>query len=62
MSAAVIAAVITAGYVYARGKMNGEEKLKNSDYMKPAFLVAILVFFIVQQGNGQGPAMTSEPY
>ena len=62
MSAAVIAAVITAGYVYARGKMNGEEKLKNSDYMKPAFLVAILVFFIVQQGNGQGPAMASEPY
>ena len=29
---------------------------------RPAFLVALLVFFIVQQGCGQGPAMTSEPY
>ena len=62
MSAAAIAAAITAGYIYAKGKMNGEEKMKNSDYMKPAFLVALLVFFIVQQGCGQGPAMTSEPY
>jgi hypothetical protein len=62
MSAAAIAAVITAGYIYAKGKMNGEEKMKNSEFIKPAFLVALLVFFIVQQGNGQGPAMASEPY
>ena len=62
MSAAAIAAVVTAGYIYAKGKMNGEEKMKNSDYIKPAFLVALLVFFIVQQGCGQGPAMASEPY
>lgn len=61
-SAAAIAAAITAIYVYVKGKMNGQAKLKNSDFAKPAFLVALLVFFIVSQGNGQGEAVTKEPY
>jgi hypothetical protein len=61
-SAALIAAAATVGYVYARGKMNGQGKIKNSDYAKPAFLVALLVFFIVSQGNGQGDAVSKEPY
>jgi len=61
-SAAAIAAAITAAYVYIKAKMNGQGKLKNSDFAKPAFLVALLVFFIVSQGNGQGEAMTKEPY
>lgn len=61
-SAAAIAAAVTAAFVYFTGKMNGKEKMKNSDYIKPAFLVGILVYFIVSQGHGQGPAMTSEPY
>ena len=62
MSAAAIAAIVTAAYVYIKGKMNGQGKLKNSDYVKPAFLVALLVFFIVSQGNGQGEAVSKEPY
>jgi hypothetical protein len=61
-SAAAIAAAITAGFIYFKGKMNGQGKLKNSDYIKPAFLVALLVFFIVSQGNGQGEAVSREPY
>ena len=61
-SAAAIAAAITVAYVYIKSKMNGQGKLKNSDFAKPAFLVALLVFFIVSQGNGQGEAMTKEPY
>lgn len=62
ISAAVIAAAITAGYVLGKSKMNGEKKVKNSDMMKPAFLVGLLVYFIVSQGIGQGDAMTKEPY
>ena len=61
-SAALIAAAATVGYVYVRGKMNGQGKVRNSDYAKPAFLVALLVFFIVSQGNGQGDAVSKEPY
>ena len=62
LSAAVIAGGITAGYIYGRAKMNGQEKLKNSDMMKPAFLVGLLVYFIVSQGIGQGDAVSKEPY
>lgn len=62
LSAAAIAACITAGYVYFKNKMNGQGKLKNSDMMKPAFLVALLVYFIVSQGIGQGDAVSKEPY
>lgn len=61
MSAGAIAAAITAAYIYVRGRMNGEE-LKNSDYFKPAFLVGLLVYFIVSQGIGQGDAVSKEPY
>lgn len=61
-SAALIAAAITAAYVYFKGKMNGDGKLKNSDYAKPAFLVALLVYFIVSQGVGQGDMVSKDPY
>jgi len=61
-SAALIAAGITEAYVYFKGKMNGEGKLKNSDYAKPAFLVALLVYFIISQGVGQGDMVSTDPY
>jgi hypothetical protein len=61
-SAAIIAAAIVVGYVYIRSKMNNEEKLKNSDYFKPAFLVGILVYFIVQQGQGDSGPVLKEPF
>lgn len=59
MSAAAIAAAATAAYIYFKGQMNSEN-LKNSDYFKPAFLVGLLVYLIVAQGAGQGPAITQE--
>jgi len=62
LSAAAIAAAITAGYVFAKAKMNGEGKLKNSEMMKPAFLVGLLVYFIISQGVGQGDAVSKDPY
>jgi hypothetical protein len=61
-SAAVIAAALTAAYVMGKSKMNGEKKVKNSDMMKPAFLVGLLVYFIISQGVGQGDAVSKDPY
>jgi len=62
MSAAVIAAALVAGYVLIKSKMNNEEKLKNSEYFKPAFLVAVLVYFIVSQGQGDSGPILKEPF
>jgi hypothetical protein len=62
LSAAVIAAGVTAAYVYGREKMNGKGTPKNSEMMKPAFLVGLLVYFIISQGIGQGDAVSSDPY
>jgi uncharacterized membrane protein YphA (DoxX/SURF4 family) len=61
-SAAVIAAAVVVAYVYFRSKMNNEEKLKNSDYFKPAFLVGLLVYFIVSQGQGDSGPVLKEPF
>ena len=61
-SAAVIAAAVTMGYVFIRSKMNGAGKIKNSDYFKPAFLVGLLVYFIVSQGQGSHGQATKEPF
>ena len=61
-SAAIIAAAVTMGYVFIRSKMNGDGKIKNSDYFKPAFLVGLLVYFIVSQGQGSHGQATKEPY
>ena len=62
MSAALIAAGITAGYIHAKAQMNNEGKLELSKYTKPAVLNAILVFFIVSNGLGQKEAISSEPF
>jgi hypothetical protein len=62
LSAAVIAAAVAVAYVYIRAKMNNEEKLKNSDYFKPAFLVGLLVYFIVSQGQGDSGPVLKEPF
>ena len=61
-SAALIAAAVTMGYVFIRSKMNGEQKIKNSEYFKPAFLVGLLVYFIVSQGQGSHGSVSKEPF
>jgi len=61
-SAAVIAAAVTIGYVFIRSKMNGDQKIKNSEYFKPAFLVGLLVYFIVSQGQGSHGQASKEPF
>lgn len=62
LSAAAIAAAVVVVYVYAKSKMNNEGKVKNSDYFKPAFLVGILVYFIVSQGQGDSGPILKEPF
>lgn len=62
MSAAAISAAVVVAYVFTKAKMNNEGKLKNSDYFKPAFLVAILVYFIVSQGQGDSGPILKEPF
>lgn len=61
-SAAVIAAAMAVAYVFIKSRMNNEEKLKNSDYFKPAFLVGLLVYFIVSQGQGDSGPVLKEPF
>ena len=49
-------------YVFARNKMNGRTNVPNSEYAKPAFLVAVLVWLIVSQGCGQRESVSLEPF
>ena len=61
LSAAAIAAGATMAYIYLKSTMN-KEKLPNSAYFKPAFLVGLLVYFIVSQGIGSKETISSEPF
>ena len=61
-SAAAIAAAVVVGYIYIKAKMNNEGKIKNSDYFKPAFLVGVLVYLIVSQGQGDSGPVMREPF
>jgi uncharacterized membrane protein YphA (DoxX/SURF4 family) len=60
-SAAVIAAAVVIAYVYVKAKMN-KEKPKNSEYFKNGFLVGLLVYFIVSQGQGSHEPIMKEPF
>ena len=62
MNASLAAAAITVAYVYVKNKMNGGETLKNSEYFKPAFLVAILVYFLTNKAHGTHEARHTEPF
>jgi hypothetical protein len=39
-----------------------KEKLPNSAYFKPAFLVGLLVYVIVQQGAGSKESISHDPF
>lgn len=61
MTAAAIAGAVTIAYIHLKASMN-KEKLQNSAYFKPAFLVAVLVYIIVQQGNASRESISSDPF
>ncbi len=62
MSAAIIAAAITAGYIHVKAQLNNEGKLELNKYTKPAILNAILVYFVVVNGLGQREAISNDPF
>jgi hypothetical protein len=62
MSAALIAAALTAGYIHVKAQLNNEGKLELNKYTKPAALNAILVYFIVANGLGQRETISNEPF
>jgi hypothetical protein len=62
ISAALIAAAITAGYIHLKAHLNNEGKLELNKYTKPAMLNAILVYFIVSNGLGQKEAISTDPF
>ena len=62
ISAALVAAIITAGYIHLKAHLNNEGKLELNKYTKPAVLNAILVFFIVSGGIGQRESISKDPF
>ena len=60
--AAVFAAVITAGYIYFKNKINNQPGLPNSTYMQPAILNAILIYFIMSYSGVKNEQIITEPY
>jgi len=61
-SAALFAGAVTAAFVYFTTPKTEKDKIKNSTYMKPAFLVALLVYFIVYYGNAKFETISKEPF
>ena len=61
MMAALFAAAVTAVYIHVKNQMNNGDKLIISAYAKPASLVAILVYFIVQSGSSR-EHISAEPF
>jgi len=62
VTAAAIAGAVAVAYLVAKNKLNGKANAPNSEYAKPAFLVAILVYFIVAQGSGHRESVSLEPF
>lgn len=60
--AALFAALVTAGYIHVKAKINNESELKPSEYMKPGALVGILVLFIITYGIGGREMISKEPF
>ena len=62
IGAAAAAAIITAGYIHVRARMNNEGKLEMNAYTKPAALNALMVYFIMVNGAGTREKISSDPY
>ena len=58
LGAAVVAGVITAGYIHVKAKMNNEGKLELNKYTKPA----IMVYFIIAGGVGKRETISVDPF
>ena len=61
-TAALIGGVATMAYIHVRASLNNEKALPNSAYFKPAFLVGVLVYVIVRQGNAHQETIMTTPF
>jgi hypothetical protein len=61
-NAALFAGAVTAIYIHLKARMNNEGVLPTSAYMKPAVLVALLVYFIVISGVSARETISMDPY
>jgi len=54
--------VATIGYMHGKAKLNNEAPPQNSECMKPALLVGMLVYFIVSTGVNAKETISLEPF
>lgn len=59
LPAAAIAFLATYIYLMFRTRINGEPQKANHYYFKPAFLVSVLVYFIIYFGQTEGEPILS---
>lgn len=62
LGAAAFAGLATVCYIYLKARMNNEPKPETSDFIKPAILIGLLVYFIVSSGAGQRETISAEPF
>jgi hypothetical protein len=62
LGAAAFAMLAVVAYIYIKARMNSEPKPQTSQYVKPAFLVGLLVYFIVSNGSAAREKISTEPF
>jgi len=62
MGAAMVAAGLTAAYIYLKQQLNNEPQKELNAYLKPAVLNAVMVYFIIDQGISQREIISTEPF
>jgi hypothetical protein len=62
MWAAFFAAAVTSLYIYVKAHINNEGVPKTSAFAKPSALVAILTYFIVENGISTRETISAEPF
>lgn len=60
--AGIIAGLITALYMYGKNRLNKEPELHMKDYLKPALLNTLMVYFIVSYGIGGKEKISTDPF
>lgn len=60
--AALFAVAVTIAYIYGKARLNNEAPPQNSECMKPALLIGMLVYFIVATGINAKETISLEPF
>jgi len=60
--AALFAAAVTIAYIHFKAHINNSPPPRTSEFMKPASLVSLLVFFIISNGVSTKDAILTDPF